>query len=275
MSERIRGDSENENTVSFEGKKQSFFTKTGFRLREALEMHRDASAGNMWGKKNTTEDWRNVSEHCIVEATRAEVFAEKLGLSEDVKKDLITAAALHDFYKKHEIEKAAEEGLTFEDMINAAKEADKILKKNKFSDRVVRLAGSMAVVSLHETKKILEKDSLSEEDIAFLILHYIDDYTKGSDWVIPAEETENQGKINDLDRRIGVIASNPNYRLINEQGRQHFGGEGSYEAQLRIGHLVEEKLAILMSQTGNLSIEPKDLPFFIDQEIMCKIESES
>lgn len=258
MPEKFKENLGDKKVVSFEEKKRDFFVKIGLRAREALEAHKDKSAGDMWGKKKTAEDWRNVSEHCLVEAARAEVFAEKLGFSEQVKRDLITAAVLHDFYKKHEIEKATREGLGPKNHMRATEEAAKILHKKGFSDRVVRLSGSMALDSLMETEEILKKENLSEEDAAFLVLHFIDDYSSGSDWV-------EQG-VDSLDARINNLEANPKYKLL----------KASFKSQRRIGHLVEKRLSDLITKKGTMAIaDSVDLPYMVDQEIRAKIESES
>lgn len=253
--------------IFFEDKERDFFIKIGLHVREAFKMHKDKEAGDLWGRKDSQKDWRNVSEHCLVEAARAEVFAEKLELSGETKNNLIIAVALHDFYKKHEIEKAGEEGLSFESMVHASEEASKILKKRGFSKKIIRLVGSVGADSLIETEEILKKQNLTEEDIAFLILHFIDDYSTGSDWVEAGTDA--------LGIRIDKAEANPKYKLLNEQGREYFNGETSFEAQRRVGNLVQDKIANLMKERGMTIDDSSGIPYMVDQEIKNKIESEN
>ena len=90
-----------ENPEQIIDKKREYFVRLGLQMREALKLHKKAG---LWERKEGKRDWGNVSEHCLVETARVNVFADKLGLSEDVKKDLATAAALHDSFKKGEKE---------------------------------------------------------------------------------------------------------------------------------------------------------------------------
>jgi len=253
---------------SFDEKKTEFFVKIGLSVRDALKMHKEAG---LWGEGD--ENWRRVSEHCLAEVARVDVFADKLGLSEEIKKDLIIAAALHDFYKKREINSRKEKELSLDGLIKASKESDEMLKKYGFSERIIRLSGAASVPSLPEVVKILSKKYLGEEDIAFLILHYVDDISTGSDWVDPAEIVEGGGKISVIDKRLKQAAKNKKYDLLNEQGRQIFDGRTSSEEQMRIGYIVEERLAGLLNKRGEFVTDnPKDLPYLIDQEIKLRIE---
>ncbi len=84
----------------FETKKRKFFIGRALQERRALDMHiqqklweRDA-AGN--------RDWGNVAEHCLVEVARVEAFSDLLGFDDSLRKDIATAAALHDFSKRRE-----------------------------------------------------------------------------------------------------------------------------------------------------------------------------
>ena len=48
---------------------------------------------------NKAEGWRNVSEHCLLEAVTADILAEGLGLAEEEREQLVAGAILHDFFK--------------------------------------------------------------------------------------------------------------------------------------------------------------------------------
>src|SRR5579872_3195062 len=50
------------------------------------------------------ENWDNVTDHCLMEAARACLFADILGFDPALKKDLALAALLHDGHKRREVE---------------------------------------------------------------------------------------------------------------------------------------------------------------------------
>jgi len=260
---------------SFEEKKTNFFVKIGLKLKDEFLLHREAG---LWGKdtekEEEAENWRSVSEHCLMEVARVSVFAKQLGLSESVTKDLTEAAALHDFFKKEEMKKAGPNGLSWYDMEVASKRAAEFLRKNGIREKVITLVNSVSLDSLKDMEKICGKIHLSGSDIARLVLHYVDDYTQGSDWVEPAVVVGGK-KMNSLDTRVTKAEENPKYKQLDEDGRKFFGGEVPHEAQRRIGHLVEKRLFDILNAKSAQNIDPEDLPQFIDQQIIAKIESEN
>lgn len=253
-------------------KKRKYFVQLGLQVRGAFKIHKEAG---LWERKEGKRDWGNVSEHCLVEVARAEIFAEKLRLSDNAKSDLNVAAALHDFFKKGEKEIVVANGLTWDSFKEAADESGKRIKEAGFNERIVWLTGSVGHGSLSETEKILNKKALSEDDTAFLVLHYVDDYTLGSDWVKPADAMPDGSKKNDFDKRMDYNESNQRYARLNEEGKTRFNGETTFEAQRRIGHLVEERLSAIVSEKSGQLVDVKDLPEIIDAEIKSKIEAEN
>ena len=71
---------------------------SSFALRHLTQM-RILRKGGVLGRGNA--DWRNVSEHCLIEAVGADVLAEALSAK---RKILVEAALLHDWYKRREVE---------------------------------------------------------------------------------------------------------------------------------------------------------------------------
>lgn len=248
-------------------KKRQYFIKIGLQMREALKLHKKAG---LWERRNGERDWGNVSEHCLVEVARVDVLADKLKLPDDIREDLKTAAALHDFFKKGEKEIITSGGISWDSFEKASEESMRQMQEAGFNERTVRLANSVGHGSLVETQSILSKESLSPEEVAYLILHYVDDYTIGSEWVSPAEDVEDKS-INDLDRRVDKNEANERYAILNEEGRARLAGETVFEAQRRIGHLVEERLASLIAETTGQAVPAKELPQFIDEEIRSRI----
>jgi hypothetical protein len=52
-----------------------------------------------------------------------------------------------------------------------------------------------------------------------------------------------------------------------------FRGETAYQAQRRVGHLVEQRLASLVKEKSGNDIRPERLPEMIDQMIRREIEN--
>lgn len=257
-----------ENPELFSDKKRLYFVSLGLRVWEAFLLHKKVG---LWNRTDGKRDWGNVTEHCLVEVARVDIFTDKLNLPEDIRKDLNTAAALHDFFKKGEKEIITSEGLSWDSFEKASEESTRQMREAGFNDRIVRLANSIGHGSLVETDSILKKESISSEDLAYLALHYVDDYTIGSDWANPVENIDDK-QINDLDRRMDKNEANQRYARLNEEGRTKFSGETTFEAQRRIGHLVEERLACFIAGNSGQTLDPKELPQFIDREIQSKIE---
>jgi len=261
-------------------KKREYFFRLSLKLREALRLHKEAG---LWARVGNAErDWGNVTEHCLVEVARVGVLADMLGLSHEMRDKLLRAAALHDVHKKTEkdmMNKAATNGGS---VWTAYDEAASISTQNLHDVGIdpvtVRLAGAAGHGVLHEVEHMLDAPELSEEDIAFLALHYIDDITMGTDWVAPAQVREDGTLQNALDFKMGEgnegrIKPGSTYDLLNQAGSDHFGGDTTWRHELVVGRRVEEKLASLINaQTPQLSIDPMRLPEIIDNGIRDAID---
>ncbi len=266
---------------SFERKKQEYFTKLGLQVRDSLKLHK--ASGMLWEREAGERAWGNVSEHCLVETARADALADKLRLPPELKQDLVIAAALHDFYKRHEREaekkeiKAGQSGL--EAAIRSAQEEEVIMRQAGFKESVVNLVGVVGGLpeTLFDVKRILDKDKPTDGDIALLTMQYIDGYTRGSAWVEPAE-TSGEGKlINDVDRRMLQNIQNLDYKKIQEAakplliGHPFFEGKGLNEAMAELDHFIEERLVALIKARSNEEIDPLRLPEVLDEGIKERI----
>ena len=80
-------------------------------------------------------------------------------------------------------------------------------------------------------------------------------------------------RINDLNRRIEKARNNPKYKSIDEEGKGYFEGKTSLDVQETVGEEVEKFLAKKISRTTGTTIDPKELPAFIDQELKKEIEN--
>lgn len=243
--------------------KREYFIGLGLEMRSALKLHK---AVGLWDRAlEGKRDWGNVSEHCLVEAARAEVFADLLGFPHDLKKDLKIAAALHDYFKKREKQIAREGDNTENAFAKAEAESLRLLTEAGFSKRVIYLAsstGSVESIKI-ETPRLLGKPQLSEDEIAYLVLHYIDDYTIGNDWVMPVEALPDGRIVNAFDRRMNDL--DIRYPELKAEGFTDF--------QRNIGHQVEGKLAKLIQKRTGREIDPKLLPELIDLKIKNRITS--
>ena len=260
-------------TVSqeFSDQKQSYFTRLGREQKQAFKLHK---ASGLWDREDGKKEWGNVSKHCLVEIARVDILANTLGLSEEITNDLKTAAALHDFYKKGEVQNLDNGGLNWASFEKSVAEAESAMSEAGFSERVICIASAIGhghPKSIIGAEQLLNQ-ALSKEDIAFLIMHYVDSYTVGSDWSNSPETLEDGQKINDIGRRYLKIAQYSRINDLNEAGREYFHGETLVATQRRVAHLVEDKLAELVSKKNNRPIDPLDLPNFIDQELQARIE---
>ena len=69
----------------FESQKQDYFSQIALEERSALRLHKEF--GLLRRGASGEREWGNVAEHCLVETARARVFAELLGLNEELSRD--------------------------------------------------------------------------------------------------------------------------------------------------------------------------------------------
>lgn len=270
---------------SFDEKKRAYFTRLAMSVRQELRLHKEQG---LWkrvrqhkdGRDVSSRDWGNVSEHCLVEVARVLEFAKILKLNKTSADNLVRAAALHDFFKKSEKDIVKSKGLKRSSFDEASEQADQVMQAAGIEESVVALVNAVADSALPETEVILQKKELTDDDIAFLVMHYVDDYTIDSNWVV-SKDTQGNRLINDLDRRMDKNEANPRYQELNQGGRlvfDEFGkkvvskSETAYQAQRRIGHIIEEKLSELMRSRSGIQVNPLDLPEYIDSQVKTAIE---
>ncbi len=261
----------------FRAAAETYIDALGEKYRDALALHEEP--GKLWEKDANGKDWRNVTDHCLMEAARAEIFSKKLDLPPGVAQDLAVAAALHDFCKKFDIQYTKEDiaagGSGRRGYLRSERESGAILRKAGFSERIIRISESTngEPETLMAIKKIIGVDEISDDDLAYVVLHYIDGYTTGSELVAPAEK-----HMNDIDRRMMRNAENPDYRKMNQEalisykGIPGFEGKTRFEAQAMVGHLIEDKLTKLIHARTGEKIHPRRLPEIIDEALRRAIK---
>lgn len=253
--------------TSFEAKKRAYFIKLALRFKDLIKVHAKAGQlerSDMFGTDNLTNSdgieykknkrWGNPTEHYLVEAAAAEVVAKEMGLNDADTKNVITAALLHDAQKRTEVE--ALRGVTdagvVEEVYDKSKQviADSGIEN---SERVTEIISSVAHTSLPKFAILAPDNSITLRqnlDDVEMIMHYIDDVTRGTDLVT-------------LDERMDYLDQVASVRYpYNEEGRAVWGGRTFFEAQREIGHLIEDRLAKKMGVD-----DPKTLPLYIKKRI--------
>jgi len=85
-----------------ERKKTEYFSRFALRHMRAMRIF---ERGGILGEGN--EEWRNVTEHCLVAAVGADILAERLKAD---RERVVLATLLHDWYKRREVEAIRELG---------------------------------------------------------------------------------------------------------------------------------------------------------------------
>ncbi|MBI4091583.1 MAG: hypothetical protein HY427_00020 [Candidatus Levybacteria bacterium] len=251
-----------------------FWASVGFKVREGMRMHK--LTGQL---EKGPDSWRNVTEHCLVQTARSEILGRWIGLPEDLIRDMRMGAILHDFDKKEEmavIRQANQIGASpLSPVRSEGKIADDLLRTSGFSDRVIRLADSSGVDApqLIEAQRILDQESLSDEDLAWLVVHYVDDCSIGTDWVLSSQEGRNI-----VDFRMGQNKSKADYVKISQEIAQElanhpkFRGMNIYDAAVSVDRQIERRFAQRIKGITGDDVDPLTVPELVDQKIRESIE---
>lgn len=259
-----------------------YWQRMGLSVRKAYKMH--AVSGHLT-KVEGAENWRNVPEHCLVEAARSKTLGRWIGLPEPLVKDMTLGAMLEDFRKRSEIKSTQVANLrgesplaavTFEEQVD-----DDSLRIFGFGNAVRRLAGATGglVPQLVESQRLLDQPNLSDEDWAYLIVHYVDDCSIGSDWVRPSEVTTDGRYVNIIDFKERALRDNPNYGRISievtEELAAHpqFSGMENLQAWATVSKHIEQRLTEKINERTGETIEPYLIPELVDQKIAAEIET--
>jgi len=227
-----------EESQEFEKAKTRYFTRKT--LAHLPEMRRAKEVG-LFPKK---ENWRNVVEHMLVEAEATDVLVEALGVSDEERIKLVTAAMLHDVYKRREKELAQQKGATGFD--EAARLQSQWLRELGYSEEIIELTESVAQTSLSKFQ------NLGEVSFTRKIIHHVDDVTLNNDLV-------------SLDERIDALEANPRYSELNKQGIAIFG-RPYFTVQREISKKIEQEFAAKIGLP-----DQAQLPLWIKEQILQKI----
>lgn len=255
-----------------------YWQRVGLRVREAWKMHQ--VSGQL---AKGPDSWRNVPQHTLVQVARDGILGRWIGLPDSVISDAEMGSALHDYNKKQEITAIREANKTSVSPLAALRaeheRSEQLLRNAGFSEKVIRFAGSVGgdTPQLLEVQRILDQETISDEDWAFLIVHYIDDCSIGSDWVKPSEAGNSGRRINIIDYRERENRANPTYEKLGQEVTQElskypeFQGMSGLEVWSMISHRIEQRLAERIYEKRGETIERHLIPELVDKKIREEI----
>lgn len=231
----------------FDNAKTHYFSDLAASLKWTIKLHGELL---WWGQrtlpsgKNSSVrvewDWSNVTQHCLVVAARVDELALQMWLSDDIRSSLKQAAILHDAGKQIEKDTVTQGWLNWEAFDEAWRIQTKVLTEKWYNEDVIYLSWSAWHTALEEVREILKKwEKISERDIAFLILHYVDNYTV---W-----DTEFETGTNPLKKRIQNNKDNERYRVLDNDGIERFG-QTTFDEQLEVWTMLDEWFQKQLSQ---------------------------
>ncbi len=216
-----------------------------FALRHMREM-RILKKGEILGKDN--QAWRNVSEHCLVEAVIADVLAEAMNASEEQRKRSVQATLLHDWYKRKEVEAMKEHG-GVDGHEKAASEELKLLKEYDVAENLKKLIHSNIPDSA-DSEYLLSR-TLEEK-----IIHFADAILRGT-------------VITDFHDRMDHKNQNPKMIAYSESLRERFGGKSLLEFQIQVAEAEQREFE------DAIGIDQGTLYDFIKTKIQERIDANS
>jgi hypothetical protein len=262
-----------------ERQKNAYWLGIGLSVRDGFRMHR--LSGQL---AHGPDNWRNVPQHCLVEVARATVLGTWLGLPDSLIAEIKMGSFLHDDRKKQEIIATKQVLQMNISPLAAARsehaKADDLLSQNGFSERVRRWAGSAGgdVPQLIEAQRILDQKNITDEDLAYLIVHYIDDCSVGSNWIRPSGSSQEGARVNIIDYRMQENKEKQVYSKISQEITEELSGHpvlgkfSNLDAAAFVSHQIEERLALLISANLSKPVDPLMIPEMIDEEIRSQIE---
>lgn len=258
-----------QSTNQIEGQKTRYWARVGLSVREGMKMHK--LTGQL---EKGPDSWRNVTGHCLGQVARSGTLGRLIELPEDLVGDMRLGAMLHDFDKKQEMTVTREANLIGASPLSTARSehqiAGELLETAGFSGRVRKLAGASGVDApqLREAQRILDQNSLSDEDLAWLIVHYVDDCSIGTDWVRRSQEGRNI-----VDYRMEQNKTKVDYVKISEEisqelmGHPKLGNMNLYDAGAFVSHQIEQRLAQRVKDRTGKVVDPLAIPELVDQKI--------
>lgn len=220
------------NPEDFQYKKTKYFSDFAMRHLSAFRIHKEH------GLLPKKEGWRNVSEHCLVEAVAADCLAEGLQISVENRQKLVMGAMLHDFFKRREIELMNVRGKRSADIAKEAEDkGTEYLNLKKIDPEIIRIINSPGVPSLDYFET---QDPTTEEKV----MRYVDDITDGNDLVFL------KGRMERVAKRYPDIEKN------------------IFERIFKVSEKIESEIADKLGLA-----DARELPMYIKRKIEERIKS--
>lgn len=220
------------NQEEFKDKKRKYFSDFAMKHLGAFRIHKEQ------GLLLKKEGWRNVSEHCLVEAVAADCLGEGLNLPKESREKLVTGALLHDFYKRKEIELMRTSGKTSMDIVKEAEDkGTEYLNLKGIDPEVIKIINSVGAspVDYFETKE----PTMEEK-----IMHYVDDITDGNDLAYLKDRLDRVAKrYPDVEKSV-------------------------YERMFKVSEKIEKEIADKLGLA-----EARELPIYIKRKIEERIKN--
>lgn len=206
--------------------------------------------------------WRNVSEHCLVEGVLADVLAHELRLPPHEREALVSAALMHDWFKKREVtaQRAAERGGTplLEAYEKAHREDAERLRSLGVPEHISRITDAIICTDRSGPQTLVEKamwyaDAILSSTEPMKLRRRFDDLERGWDGAKddPARAARN--------------------RTFSDSFKPRYGGTSLFDVQREIAGRVEPELA----QTAGFMGQPDEFPEYLKQKIEERIMSQT
>lgn len=225
--------------ILFERKKTKYFSD--FAQHHMREM-RILKEGGVLGQENN--EWRNVAEHCLMEAVGADVLAEKLGAN---REHVVQAALLHDWFKRREIESMRELGAGA-GHVKAAAEDVQLLEKMGVSPEIIEFAHNNILTSLDSVY-------LSERTLEERIMHYIDAVTRNTEFV-------------SVEARFSALEQKQQNIDFSNSFINQYAGRSLYSVQREFAQKEQDEFEEVLRLPKGTLLE------FINNAIIARIESQ-
>ncbi|OGD06948.1 hypothetical protein A2899_03575 [Candidatus Amesbacteria bacterium RIFCSPLOWO2_01_FULL_49_25] len=195
------------------------------------------------------DSWDRVIDHCLAVAARVDALSRLLNIPPKLRTQIVSAALVHDFYKRKQIELITQNGLP--GYSQSISQSSQHLLEAGFDSTIAQLASSSEISNHPLLTTYATLGEISLDQLAMLIVAYCDFVTTEADWAIPSTVKEN-----DIDRRAVLLSRKKVYQILDSS---------AFTSMCRVGHLIEKKFASL------LNIPYLNLPEVIDSYIKSEL----
>jgi hypothetical protein len=246
--------------IEFQLAKTNYFSQFAMNYAAMFRPHYRSgdTLAKTFGDKASPDIWRNVAQHCLVEAAVADVLAEELQLPADERRTIVSAAILHDWYKKREKEQIAQATTAGTYSSNTLKEIE------VRGDAELREKFGIDPTIIELTHSNVAPTPAGPETLAKKILWYVDHIVSNTD-VVPIED-----RIADAERGWDGTVEDPNRAAFNgamsDRYKEKYGGRSLYDVQREIGQRLNGELSERIGFAG----KPEDLPLYLKAKLEAR-----